>query len=53
MVMIEHKHEWKIKARLPDTDDLCEQNYFELFIDDKSFQEHDFIDLAQENSNTL
>ena len=53
MVMIEHKHEWKIKARLPETDDVSERNYFELFINDKSFQEHEFIDLAQENSNTL
>ena len=53
MVMIEHEHEWKIKARLKETDDVGERNYFELFINDESFQEHEFIDLAQENSNTL
>ena len=53
MALIEHKHEWKIKASLPETDDVNKQNYFELFINDKSFQEHDYIDLDQENSNTL
>ena len=38
MVMIEHKHEWKIKARLPETNDVNKRNHFELFINEKSFQ---------------
>ena len=51
MVMIEHEHKWRIEARLPE--DVKKRDHFELYIGDKNFREHDYIDLTQEKSKTL
>ena len=49
--MLEHQHNWKLTASL--SYNLDSKRHFDLFIDSKSFYDHDFVPQVENGSKIL